>query len=102
MTLTLTRTPDPLPEIDPSGFDRETLEIMPAASVKRMAVNAGHTNVKSKEEAIDAILGQPKESNNSDIGTVLLVFNDGTELGFSLNTELLKEIMNLVVEYQSR
>lgn len=102
MTLTLTRTPDPLPVIDPSGFDRETLEIMPAASVKRMAINAGHTGVKSKEEAIDAILGSKPETNSSDIGTILLIFNDGTELGFSLNIELLKEIMNLVVEYQSR
>lgn len=92
-----------LPEIDPSGFDRETLEVMPAASVKRMAKNAGF-DVKTKEDAIDALRGivKPSEDGSKDIGTILLIFDDGTEMGFSLNLELLKELMNVVIDFQSR
>jgi hypothetical protein len=88
--------------MDPRGFDRETLEVMPAASVKRMAKDAGF-DVKTKEDAIEALQGNsPETDNDSDIGAILLVFNDGTELGFSLNVDLLRKIMNLVVDYQSK
>jgi hypothetical protein len=91
-----------LPDMDPRGFDRETLEVMPAASVKRMAKDAGF-DVKTKEDAIEALQGNsPETDNDSDIGAILLVFNDGTELGFSLNVDLLRKIMNLVVDYQSK
>lgn len=91
-----------LPDMDPRGFDRETLEVMPAASVKRMAKDAGF-DVKTKEDAIEALQGNSPDGNSdSEIGAILLVFNDGTELGFSLNVDLLKKIMNLVVDYQSK
>jgi hypothetical protein len=30
-----------------------------------------------------------------------LLFNDGTEIGFGVNKDLLKKIMNLVVDSQS-
>jgi len=75
---------------------------MPAVSVKRMAANAGF-DVKTKEEAINALTGGVVKEPNSkfDVGTVLLMFNDGTELGFSMNKELLKQIMDVVLEHQS-
>lgn len=93
---------DTLLDLDTSSFDRETLEVMPAVSVKRMAANAGF-DVKTKEEAINALTGGVAEEPKSkfDVGTVLLMFNDGTELGFSMNKDLLKKIMDVVLEHQS-
>jgi len=93
---------DTLLDLDTRSFDRETLEVMPAVSVKRMAANAGF-DVKTKEEAINALTGGVVKEPNSkfDVGTVLLMFNDGTELGFSMNRELLKQIMDVVLEHQS-
>jgi len=75
---------------------------MPAVSVKRMAANAGF-NVKTKEEAINALTGTPIEEQiaSLDVGTVLLMFNDGTELGFSMNKDLLKKIMDVVLDHQA-
>lgn len=91
-----------LPDMDPRGFDRETLEVMPAASVKRMAKDAGF-DVKTKEDAIEALQGNCSiKDTDDDIGTILLLFNDNTELGFSLNVDLLRKIMNLVIDYQSK
>lgn len=90
-----------LPTIDPAEWDRETLDIMPASSVKRLARNAGH-DVKTKAEAIQALKGGPKEeSSTEEIGTILIIMTDGTELGFGMNKKLLKEIMDLVVKAQS-
>ena len=93
---------DNLLNLDTSSFDRETLEVMPAVSVKRMAANAGF-NVKTKEEAINALTGTPIEEQiaSLDVGTVLLMFNDGTELGFSMNKDLLKKIMDVVLDHQA-
>jgi len=91
---------DKVLDLDVTSFDRETLEIMPAASVKRMAANAGFL-VKNKEEAIDALTGSTKVKEDIEIGSILLLFNDGTELGFGMNKDLLKKIMNLVVDSQS-
>lgn len=91
---------DKVLSLDVTSFDRETLEVMPAASVKRMAANAGYL-VKNKEEAIDALTGSTKVKEDIEIGSILLLFNDGTELGFGVNKDLLKKIMNLVVDSQS-
>jgi hypothetical protein len=91
---------DKVLSLDVTSFDRETLEVMPAASVKRMAANAGYL-VKNKEEAIDALTGSTKVKEDIEIGSILLLFNDGTELGFGINKDLLKKIMNLVVDSQS-
>lgn len=101
--VTLSTSDSSMPEIDDRSFDRETLEIMPAASVKRMAIKAGF-DVRNKEEAINALTGKTavKEKNGTDIGTVLMIFEDGTELGFSMNHDLLKKIMDLVIDYQSK
>lgn len=90
-----------LPKIDPAEWDRETLDIMPASSVKRLARDAGH-DVKTKAEAIHALKGGAVESTPSgeEIGSILILMADGTELGFSMNKKLLKEIMDLVVKSQ--
>lgn len=90
-----------LPTIDPTEWDRETLDIMPASSVKRLARDAGH-DVKTKAEAIQALKGGVKEKETADeIGSILILMDDGTELGFSMNKKLLKEIMDLVVKSQT-
>lgn len=90
-----------LPTIDPTEWDRETLDIMPASSVKRLARDAGH-DVKTKAEAIQALKGGVKEVlTDEEIGSILILLNDGTELGFSMNKKLLKEIMDLVVKSQT-
>ena len=96
---------DELLNLDTRSFDRETLEVMPAVSVKRMATNAG-LSVKTKEEAINALTGVTPSNegvsvSSNEIGAILLVFEDGTELGFSMNKELLKKIMNVVIDHQS-
>lgn len=90
-----------LPKIDPAEWDRETLDIMPASSVKRLARDAGH-DVKTKAEAIQALKGPSKEQpiTQEEIGTILIIMTDGTELGFGMNKKLLKEIMDLVVKTQ--
>lgn len=91
-----------MPDIDPTDWDIETLNIMPASSVKRLARDAGH-DVKTKADAIKALKGDPDKEVpvNDEIGTILVIMNDGTELGFSGNPKLLKEIMNLVVKHQN-
>lgn len=90
-----------LPKIDPAEWDRETLEIMPAASVKRLARDAGH-DVKTKAEAIHLLKGgSPTHPQlGEEIGSILVLLDDGTELGFSMNKKLLKEIMDIVVKSQ--
>lgn len=50
---------------DAPTWDRGTLENMPAAVVKRMAQSAG-APVKTKEEAIKAILGEGEEAEEED------------------------------------
>lgn len=64
---------------DDESFDRPTLENMPAAVVKRMARDKG-TEVKTKEEAISAILGEePKPPVKPDrhIVSVTVRYSDG-------------------------
>lgn len=91
-----------MPPIDPTDWDEETLDVMPAASVKRMARDAGH-DVKTKAEAIQAIKGKKTVDTDSDttIGKISISMSDGSELTFSTNQKLLKEILDLVVKSQS-
>lgn len=69
-------------EEDPTedeSFDRPTLENMPAAVVKRMARDKG-ADVKTKEEAISAILGeehQPPSKPDRHIVSVTVRYSDG-------------------------
>lgn len=91
-------TDDELPEIGETSYDRETLEIMPAALVKRMAKDKG-INTKTKEEAIEA-LSTKGVSASEDIGSIIILMRDGTELGFNATPEILIKIMELVVANQ--
>lgn len=88
---------DELPEIGETSYDRETLEVMPAALVKRMARDKG-IMTKTKEQAIDAL--SPKHNPQDDIGSIIVLMKDGTELGFNATPEILTKIMELVVSNQ--
>lgn len=90
-----------LPPIDPMEWDEETLDVMPAASVKKMARDAGH-DVKTKAEAIKAIKGTPsKEKTEEPLGRVIIQWADGSEMSVSTNQKLLKEILDMVVKSQT-
>lgn len=92
-----------LPPIGPADWDEETLDVMPASSVKRMARDAGH-NVKTKAEAISALKGKSTKVEagpDGAIGKIVVTLSDGSELSFSTNQKLLKEILDLVVKYQN-
>jgi hypothetical protein len=92
-----------LPSVGEMSFDEETLQVMPAASVKRMARDAGH-DVKTKEEAIRVLVGNntheedPKESDG-EISTIIVLFNNGVELGFKGDPELLNKMFKMVVSH---
>lgn len=92
-------TDEELPEIGEASYDRETLEVMPAALVKRMAKDKGITT-RTKEEAIDAL--SPKVDDQQDIGSIIVLLRDGTELGFNATPEMLIKIMELVVSSQKQ
>jgi hypothetical protein len=91
-----------LPPIDPTDWDQETLDVMPASSVKRLARDAGY-DVKTKAEAIKVITGNSstKQAVGHDVGQIRITLGDGSELTFSTNQKLLKEILDLVVKSQS-
>lgn len=78
---------DPTDTSSTESFDRPTLEIMPAAVVKRMAKDNGF-DVKTKDEAISALLGDQIASKNEvlermdipdrHIVSVTVRYSDGT------------------------
>jgi hypothetical protein len=90
-------------ELDVSSFDRETLDVMPAAHVKRLARNAGH-EVKTKEEAIEALLGsKPSEpivepETKALITSIVVEFENGDEITYRLSHEILNKIHQVVVD----
>lgn len=86
-----------LPELGETNYERETLEMMPTALVKRMAKDKGF-DPKSKEEAVNMLSSASEPSNQ--VGSILILMHDGTEIGFNGSPELLKKIMDLVVEHQ--
>lgn len=100
-------SPDELEELDISSFDRETLEVMPAAHVKRLARNAGY-EVKTKEEAISALLGETqKDSENADttdttlpisVAEVAITFDNGDQVTYRISRDTLNKIHQLVVD----
>jgi hypothetical protein len=90
-----------LPDIGEASYDRETLEVMPAALVKRMAKDKG-LNTKTKEEAIEALSPKDQVEGSNDIGSIIVLMKDGTELGFNGTPELLIKIMELVVSQQKQ
>lgn len=89
---------DEMPDIGETQYERETLEMMPAALVKRMAKDKGF-DPKSKEDAVNMLSSSDKEVT---IGSIIVLLSDGTEIGFNANHALLKKIMDLVVETQKQ
>lgn len=96
---------DDLEELDVSSFDRETLEVMPAAHVKRLARNAGY-EVKTKEEAISALLGDTTIDTTDtttntlpvSIAEVIVNFDNGDQITYRIAHETMKKIHQLVVD----
>ena len=89
---------DEMPDIGDTQYERETLEMMPAALVKRMAKDKGF-DPKSKEDAVNMLSASDKEVT---IGSIIVLLSDGTEIGFNANHTLLKKIMDMVVESQKQ
>jgi hypothetical protein len=90
---------DELPDIGDTSYSKETLEVMPAALVKRMAKDKGIV-VKTKEEGIAALTQEVKEETPQEIGSIIILMKNGDELGFTLTQDLFQKVMSLVVEHQ--
>ena len=91
---------DELPDLGDTSYSKETLEVMPAALVKRMAKDKGVV-VKTKEEGIAVLTkAEPAPEASSEIGSILILMKNGDELGFTLSQELFQKIMTMVVENQ--
>jgi hypothetical protein len=91
-----------MPDIGDTSYARETLEVMPAALVKRMAKDKG-VSVKTKEEAIEALSPSVGiEGPGDEIGSIIFLMRDGTEIGFNGTQDLLNKIMKVVEEHQRR
>ncbi len=91
-----------LPDIGEAVYDRETLEVMPAALVRRMAKDKGITT-KTKEEAIEALsLKVNIEGPADEIGSIIFLMKDGNEIGFNGTQELLNKIMEVVAANQKQ
>jgi len=88
---------DELPDIGETNYERETLEMMPAALVKRMAKDKGFAP-KSKEEAVNMLSGESE--SNSTVGSIIVLMQDGTEIGFNGSKEILEKLMAVIVESQ--
>lgn len=93
---------DQLPDLGEASYARETLEVMPAALVKRMAKDKG-VSTKTKEEAIEVLSPkEPSTVNQPEIGSIVFLMNDGTEIGFNGTQELLNKIMEVVATHQRK
>lgn len=92
---------DEMPDLGEASYDRETLEMMPSALVKRMAKDKGLTP-KSKEEAVEMLSpADQKLDEKSLIGSVIFLMRDGSEVGFNGTQELLQKIFDVVSEHTS-
>ena len=99
--VTAEKADDDMEELDVSSFDRETLEVMPAAHVKRLARNAGY-EVKTKEEAIKALLGGDDETpapttGPTNIAGIEVTFTNGDQITYLVGKELLAKIHELIL-----
>lgn len=90
-----TMTEEELPDLGETNYERETLEMMPTALVKRMAKDKGF-DPKSKEDAVNMLSNEAP----TNVGSIIVLMQDGTEIGFNGSPELLKKIMELVVAHQ--
>jgi hypothetical protein len=92
---------DEMPDLGEASYDRETLEMMPMALVKRMAKDKGLTP-RSKEEAVEMLSpADQKLDEKSLIGSVIFLMRDGSEVGFNGTQELLQKIFDVVSEHTS-
>ena len=103
INITAEKSDDDMEELDVSSFDRETLDVMPAAHVKRLARNAGH-EVKTKEEAIRSLIGGAEEApapiwetEPNYIAGIEVMFANGDRITYSMGKELLAKIHELVL-----
>jgi len=92
---------DEMPDLGEASYDRETLEMMPSALVKRMAKDKGLTP-RSKEEAVEMLSpADQKLDEKSLIGSVIFLMRDGSEVGFNGTQELLQKIFDVVSSHTS-
>ncbi len=92
---------DEMPDLGEASYDRETLEMMPTALVKRMAKDKGLAP-RSKEEAVEMLSpADQKLDEKSLIGSVIFLMRDGSEVGFNGTQELLQKIFDVVSEHTS-
>lgn len=92
---------DEMPDLGEASYDRETLEMMPSALVKRMAKDKGLAP-RSKEEAVEMLSpADQKLDEKSLIGSVIFLMRDGSEVGFNGTQELLQKIFDVVSEHTS-
>jgi hypothetical protein len=92
---------DEMPDLGEASYDRETLEMMPMALVKRMAKDKGLTP-RSKEEAVEMLSpADQKLDEKSLIGSVIFLMRDGSEVGFNGPQELLQKIFDVVSSHTS-
>lgn len=92
---------DEMPDLGEAAYDRETLEMMPMALVKRMAKDKGLAP-RSKEEAVEMLSpDDQKLDEKSLIGSVIFLMRDGSEVGFNGTQELLQKIFDVVSEHTS-
>lgn len=104
INVTAEKEEDEMEELDVSSFDRETLDVMPAAHVKRLARNAGH-EVKTKEEAIEALIGnapknpdtKPTEQSVPEIVSIAVKFDNGDEITYHVSQEVFCAVHELIV-----
>lgn len=94
--LEVTAKEDEMPDLGEASYDRETLEMMPTALVKRMAKDKG-MNPQSKEEAVEMLSPEDEKlDEKSLIGSVVFLMRDGTEIGFNGTQEILSKIFEVV------
>jgi hypothetical protein len=86
-----------LPDLGEANYERETLEMMPTALVKRMAKDKGF-DPKSKEDAVNMLSGG--EDPSKVVGSIIVLMQDGTEIGFNGDPTILKKLMDVIVESQ--
>ncbi|CAB4154251.1 hypothetical protein UFOVP629_20 [uncultured Caudovirales phage] len=92
---------DEMPDLGEASYDRETLEMMPTALVKRMAKDKG-LEPKSKEEAVEMLSPDDQKLDNSNlIGSVVFLLRDGTEIGFNGTQDILQKIFDVVSKHTS-
>lgn len=88
--------PGELPDIGEADYERETLEMMPTALVKRMAKDRGY-EPKSKEDAVNLLSNKGEQRV---VSSIVVLYQNGTEVLFNGSAELLKKMVDLIESFQ--